>query len=178
LKPALLIIDVQQGLCQGKYKAFEAELIIERINTVSAKVRAAGAPVIFIQHEGAADYLCFESAEWQLAQGINAQSSDLRLRKTTPDAFLRTTLSALLEQLGVTELIICGMHSEFCVDTTTRQALARGFPVTLVEDAHTSAGNAFLSARQVIDHHNATLSNITSFGPRVRLSSSAALHLS
>lgn len=71
------------------------------------------------------------------------------------------------------ELVICGMHTEFCVDTTTRRALALGYPVTLVADAHTSAGNAVLSAPQVIAHHNATLTHITSFGPRVRAVNSA-----
>ena len=67
------------------------------------------------------------------------------------------------------------MHTEFCVDTTTRRALALGDPVTLVEDAHTSAGNAVLPAAQVIAHHNITLSNISSFGPRVRLAATAGL---
>lgn len=46
-------------------------------------------------------------------------------------------------------------------------ALALGYPVVLVSDAHTSAGNAAISAQQVIAHHNATLINISSFGPRV-----------
>jgi nicotinamidase-related amidase len=58
------------------------------------------------------------------------------------------------------------MHSEFCIDTTVRRALALGFPVTLVADGHTSAGNAVLGAPQVIAHHNATLAAIASFGPR------------
>ena len=73
-----------------------------------------------------------------------------------------------MRSLGIEKLIICGMHSEFCVDTTTRRALALGFPVTLVSDGHTSAGNAAITAQQVIAHHNATLSNISSFGPRVQ----------
>ena len=68
----------------------------------------------------------------------------------------------------MSELIVCGMHTEFCVDTTTRRALALGYPVTLVADAHTSAGNTALTPQQVIAHHNATLTNISSFGPRVR----------
>jgi nicotinamidase-related amidase len=88
------------------------------------------------------------------------------MRKTTPDAFQGTPLAALLQTQGVTALVICGMHTEFCVDTTTRRAMALGFPVTLVSDAHTSAGNAHLTPQQVIDHHNATLTNISSFGPR------------
>ena len=95
------------------------------------------------------------------------QVKDFRVRKTMPDSFLGTDLESLLKLLRVERLVICGMHTEFCVDTTTRRALALGFPVTLVSDAHTSAGNAAISPQQVIAHHNATLTNITSFGPRV-----------
>jgi nicotinamidase-related amidase len=97
---------------------------------------------------------------------LEIQASDIRIRKTTPDAFLRTDLHAILQERSIERVIICGMHSEFCVDTTTRKALALGYPVILVADAHTSAGNAALSPQQVIAHHNATLTNISSFGPR------------
>ena len=152
--------------------------VIARINGVSAQVRGAGWPVVFIQHEGRGGYLAHGSREWQLADGLLAELDDLRVRKTTPDSFLRTDLQALLSARGVSELIVCGMHSEFCVDTTTRRALALGYPVTLVADAHTSAGNAVLSAPQVIAHHNATLTNISSFGPRGRAVNSADVALS
>jgi nicotinamidase-related amidase len=63
------------------------------------------------------------------------------------------------------------------VDTTTRKALALGYPVILVEDAHTTAGNDHLSPRQVIQHHNVTLTNLSSFGPRVRAVSSEGLEI-
>ena len=165
---ALLIVDVQQGLCEGEGAAFESAQVITRINSVSAKARAAGAPVIFIQHESGAGYLEFDSPAWQLADGLHAEPADLKVRKTTPDSFLRTELESILKQHGITRLIVCGMHTEFCVDTTTRRALALGYPVVLVSDGHTSAGNAHLSAAQVIAHHNATLTNISSFGPRVQ----------
>ena len=165
---ALLIIDVQQGLCEGPGAAHATPALIERLNAVSGRCRAAGIPVIFIQHESTKGYLPYGSREWQLADGLQAEPGDRRIRKTTPDSFLRTELQATLDTLGVRELIIGGMHSEFCVDTTTRRALALGYPVRLIEDGHTSAGNAHLSPAQVIAHHNATLSNIASFGPRAR----------
>ena len=148
MKSAMLIIDVQQGLCEGEGQAC--------------------LPVVFIQHESGPGYLAHGTPAWKLANGLKTEQGDRFVRKTTPDSFLRTELRELLQAQGVTELIICGMHTEFCVDTTTRRALALGYPVVLVEDGHTSAGNAVLTAPQVIAHHNATLTNISSFGPRVR----------
>lgn len=176
MKSALLIIDVQQGLCEGEGQAFESAQVIARINTVARKMRLAGCPVVFIQHESGQGYLEYQTPAWQLAIGLQTELGDQYLRKTTPDSFLRTDLHALLQSMGVTDLIICGMHTEFCVDTTTRRALALGYPVTLVADGHTSAGNAVLTAAQVIAHHNATLTNISSFGPRVRAIASANIH--
>ena len=172
---ALLIIDVQQGLCEGANPAYDSPNVIARINRVTAKARRAGAPVIFIQHESPSGVLAFGTPGWQLAQGLQAEPGDIRIRKTTPDAFLRTGLEATLKDRGVAELVICGMHTEFCVDTTVRRALALGYPLILVADAHTTAGNAVLPPQQVIAHHNITLTHITSFGPRVRAVSSEAL---
>ncbi len=175
MKTAVLVIDVQQGLCQGSGAAFDAEGTIARINVVTAKARAAGKPVIFIQHESDSRYLARDTEEWQLAKDLVVDSQDMRMRKTTPDSFLRTDLEPLLRSMGVKTVVICGMHTEYCVDTTTRRALALGFPVTLVTDAHTSAGNSAITAQQVIAHHNITLPNIGSFGPRVTAVTSADL---
>ncbi len=167
MSTAVLVIDVQQGLCEGEGAAFDCAGTIGRINEVTAKARAAGAPVIFVQHESKGGYLEHGSAAWQLARGLDVQATDLRIRKTTPDSFLKTELESLLRSHGVSKLIVCGMHTEFCVDTTTRRALALGYPVVLVSDAHTSAGNGAIGPALVIAHHNATLTNISSFGPRV-----------
>ena len=165
--PALLIIDVQQGLCEGAGAAFDGAGTITRINALSAAARAAGAPVVFIQHE-AQNELRHGSREWQLADGLIAESGDVRLRKATPDSFNQTELQALLNERRIDALVICGMHTEFCVDTTCRRAMALGWPVWLAADAHTSAGNAALTPQQVIAHHNVTLANISSFGPLTR----------
>jgi nicotinamidase-related amidase len=177
MSTAILVIDVQQGLCEGEGAAFDCPGTIARINQITAKARVAGAVVIFIQHESSAGYLEFGSLAWQLAHGIEVQEGDVRIRKTTPDSFLRTGLESIFKEKGITNLVVCGMHTEFCVDTTTRRALALGFPVLLVSDAHTSAGNDAISAQQVIAHHNATLTKISSFGPRATAVSANALHI-
>ncbi len=167
MQTAVLIIDLQQGLCEGPDAAHDCPSTIARINVVTHRAREAGIPVLFIQHESSIGYLVHGSREWQLATGLLVHDDDRRIRKTTPDAFLRTELHEALQSLAVKNLVVCGMHTEFCVDTTTRKALALGYPVVLVSDAHTSSGNVAISPQQVIAHHNATLTNISSFGPRV-----------
>lgn len=166
MSTALLIIDVQQALCAGAYKAFEAERVIERINQVSRRFRAAGAPVVVIQHEAANSLFAHASAGWQLAPGLEVAADDVLLRKTAPDSFHCTDLQAMLQARGVKNLVICGLQSEFCVDTTTRRALALGYPVQLVADGHSTCDNGVLSAAQISAHHNVTLANMESFGPR------------
>jgi nicotinamidase-related amidase len=46
---ALLVIDVQKGLCTGRWAAFEIDRVIGNINSVAETARAAGAPVLCIQ---------------------------------------------------------------------------------------------------------------------------------
>lgn len=167
MKTALLVIDVQHALCVGDYAAAGIDGVIERINALSARARAAGLPVVLIQHEEADGPLQYGSEGWQLAPRLVTAPGDLRLRKTAPDSFHRTELQDLLQQRGVTDLVVCGLQSEFCVDSTARRALALGYPVVLVEDGHSTLDNGVLSAAQITAHHNATLANMTSFGPRV-----------
>ena len=163
---ALLIIDVQEALCSGPYGAFDAPGVLQRINHVSGLARAAGALVVLIQHDAPGGVLAHGSAGWQLASGLVVQPSDVRLGKQATDSFHHTGLHALLRAHGTTQLVVCGLQSEFCVDTTTRRAMALGYPVKLVADGHSTSNTAVLTAAQISAHHNTTLANITSFGPR------------
>ena len=69
---------------------------------------------------------------------------------------------------GVKQLVIAGMKTEFCVDTTCRAAPELGFTTVLISDAHTTIDNPHLSAHEIIGHHNRTLA-----GPFVALSTAA-----
>jgi nicotinamidase-related amidase len=164
---ALLIIDVQQALCSGQYEAFEAARVIDRINLVSRKARAVGAHVIVIQHETQGGMLDHGSEGWQIAKGLDVKPNDVYVRKQATDSFHNTELQSILQARRVSELLICGLQSEFCVDTTTRRALALGYPVILISDGHSTLSNSTLTAAQISAHHNETLANISSFSPRV-----------
>jgi nicotinamidase-related amidase len=165
MKSALLVIDAQRGLFDKHPRPDEADVVIDRINALAARARAAGVPVVFVQHESKSGELSYGSESWKLERRLRFQPGDTTLRKTTPDSFLRTDLSALLAQWETTQLFICGYASEFCVDTTVRRAAALGFSVVIAADAHTTHDKIHASAATIRAHHNATLSDIESFGP-------------
>ncbi|WP_044874377.1 cysteine hydrolase family protein [Pseudomonas sp. LFM046] len=169
MKTALLIIDVQQALSVGIEAAFEIERVIDTINGISTKARAAGLPVVLIQHEEDNGDFRFGSDGWQLAEGLAADAGDYRVRKTTPDSFHKTDLQAVLQEYDIQRLIVCGLQTDFCVDTTVRRALALGYEVTLVADGHSTLDNGVLSAAQIIAHHNKVLGSMSSFGVRARV---------
>ena len=175
MKTALLVIDMQHALCTGAEAAFGIEGVLARINALATKARAAGVPVIFVQHEEERGSLEFATEGWQLAAGLTALPDDLRVRKTAADSFHKTALHALLQERGVTALVICGLQSECCVDSTVRRALALGYDVTLAADAHSTMDNGVITAAQISAHHNVTLRNLPSFGPRMALAPAAGI---
>lgn len=162
---ALIVIDVQRGLFEPA--PADADAVIERINVLSAKARQAGAPVIFVQHERADD-LVPESEGWALHPALAVEQGDHRIRKATPDCFLRTGLDEVLSFCGVEAVVLCGYATEFCVDTTTRSAAAHGYHVLLASDAHTTHDKPHADAGRIREHHNATLPAIRSFGVGIR----------
>ena len=59
--------------------------------------------------------------------------------------------------MGVGRLIIAGIQTEFCVDTTCRRAFSLGYDITLMSDGHSTWDTDVLPADTIIAHHNRTL---------------------
>ncbi len=162
---ALLLIDLQQALFQPAPRPHEADAVVQRVNSLAACARAAGVPVVWVQHETMSGHrLAHGSPGWALADGLHTADTDVHIRKTTPDSFLRTGLADWLAVRGITQLVVAGYASEYCVDTTTRRAAGLGLAVTLAADAHTTHDKPHASGALIRAHHNASLADLTSFG--------------
>jgi nicotinamidase-related amidase len=159
---AVLVIDVQVGLFCAKPTPFEAEAVIARINLVIDKAREAGAPVIFVQHDGEPDDqdLAPFTDGWKLHPDLQVQSGELVIRKTTCDAFYGTALESELRARGITTFLLTGFATDFCVDSTLRSAVSKDFAVIVVADAHTTADNPVLKAELVRQHQNWAWANL------------------
>lgn len=157
---ALLIVDVQVGLLEGKEPAYRANEVLDRIRVLIGKARRAGAPVIYMQHQG--KRMRPETSEWQIHPSVAPQKGDVVIHKQASDSFYRTLLQHELDARGVKHLVIVGCKTEYCVDTTSRRATTLGYNVTLVSDAHTTTDNGALTAPQIITHHNHLLDGFDS----------------
>ncbi|PTY36953.1 hypothetical protein BGP77_06620 [Saccharospirillum sp. MSK14-1] len=150
----LIVIDLQEGSFRQGDK-YDVNGVMVRINQLSAFIRKQGGQIIFIQHDGEEeDGLLPGSDGWQLHSQLTVTDADLKVRKTQNDGFNKTELDARLQELGATNLVICGWATDFCVDTTVRSAVSRGFNVFIPSDGHTVSNRPHLSAEQVIEHHN------------------------
>ena len=172
MKSAVVVIDVQSGLFDDPPRPYEADEVVQRINHVTSQARAAGVPVIFIQSEHPG-FLEYGTHRWQLQSGLTVKESDIKIRKTIANAFLKTNLEETLKAIGATHLILCGYSTEFCIDSTLRYASAPGYTIQLVTDAHTTHDKEHLSAKQIREHHNITLSK----APMVSTALSANVHI-
>jgi len=157
---ALLVIDMQNAFCHpdGSFAQLDMGLegALEAVANAAVAVgqaRRAGIPVVYTRHvyrPGRADEgqaLKRNSPELAILEGLAATSwdaqvmdelgcgpDDLVVDKVRFDAFQWTSLEPLLRGLGVAELVICGVVTNLCVESTVRSAFMRDFPVTLLAD--------------------------------------------
>ncbi len=155
---ALLIIDVQLGMFEESNPVYQGDKLLATISNLIARVRAAGLPVIYVQHSGAeGDLLAPGSAGWPIYPAIAPSGEDLVIHKHHPDSFQDTKLQCELDAEGIKHLIVVGIQTEYCVDTTCRRAYSLGYDVILVQDAHSTWDSEHLKAPQIIAHHNEVL---------------------
>lgn len=171
-RSALLIVDVQKALIQGAYR--EAETL-EAIQIVTAKVREGLGLVVYIQH----CHSTFEAMKkgnpgWEVHDALEIRDDDVVIEKEASDSFYETDLDEILNARGVNHIYVTGLQTEYCVDATCRSALSKGYKVTLVKDGHTT-GDSWLSAEQVIEHHNALLANLAHPKHNIRVVDSSEL---
>jgi nicotinamidase-related amidase len=155
-RTALVIIDVQLGMFDASEEppVPGGERLLENIRSL---IDEAGVPVIYVQHCEAGGTLEEGTEGWKIHLSIAPLEGDLVVKKRTPDSFLDTVLREELGSRNIEDLVLTGLQTEFCIDTTCRRAFSLGYDVTLVKDAHGTWDKDDISAAQIIAHHNEVL---------------------
>jgi nicotinamidase-related amidase len=153
---ALIIIDMQVGSFTPATARYDTHGLVARLNALAARVRESSGLVIFVRHDGPeGDPHHPSQPGWHILPELEISPGDIIMAKTACDSFLGTELEEILTAHDIDQLIITGCATDYCVDTTVRSALARGYRTTAPGDGHTTADRPHLNAVQIIAHHNA-----------------------
>lgn len=157
---ALIVVDVQLGMFESPVipPIHDGGRLLERIVGLVRDAREAGVPVVFVQHDDGPDHPLERGIEgWRIHPDVAPLDGEPVIQKRTPDSFLNTTLNEELASRNIGGLVLAGMQTEYCVDTTCRRAFGLGYDVTLAKDAHGTWDKDALSAQQIVAHHNEVL---------------------
>ncbi len=141
---ALIVIDLQKGIA-AMPAVHPAREIIARAARLARGFREQGLPVVLVNVTGAppgrtdGGRRTFNlPADWtELVAELDVQSSDYKLSKQSPGAFIGTSLDEYLRQRDVTQVFVVGISTSVGVESTARSAFDHGYNVVLVVDAMT-----------------------------------------
>ncbi|KAI4167691.1 MAG: hypothetical protein LQ343_007010 [Gyalolechia ehrenbergii] len=148
MKTALLVIDMQRTFTSMTHQC------LLNILALISHFQSHNIPRIFTQHGhtkeeltpplknqlvkrwGPSGSIARGSADWELMPDIAKAAQDCPIiHKNTYDAFMNANLTHVLKETGTERVVVCGVMTDCCVDTTARSAFNRGFETWLVSDA-------------------------------------------
>ena len=184
-KTALVVIDMQNDFVRqdAPYESPAAREMIDDLNRLIGACRAHDIPIIFTAHAhrsdgsdlGAVKHIHPLTAEGralkagtegvQLYPKVDVADTDYVFEKRRYSAFYATDLELLLRNLGVDTLIIGGVATNVCCESTTRDAYFRDFKVIFLSDGNgtISLADAGWGAFSADDVQRYTLTNIATF---------------
>lgn len=145
MKKALLIIDLQNDYFPGgKFPLWNAEATLANIEKAIHAAGAKNIPIIHIQHVanpemGISPFFNHGTEGVAIHPRILAAAPDAPVVvKAFADGFIKTNLEATLSELGITELLVCGMMTQNCVTHTAISKSAEKYEVTILPDCCTT----------------------------------------
>lgn len=167
MKKALLIIDVQNDYFPGgKNELVQPTKALQTISALINNFRAQQLPVFYIQHISSkhARFFLPDSQGAAIHQDIAPLEHESVIVKHYPNSFYQTTLHDELTKAAVQHIVICGMMTHMCIDTTVRASKDLGYQTTLIADGCATKdleyNGTFLSAKTVQEVSMASLDGV------------------
>lgn len=166
-KTALVNVDVQNCFVENSpISAPDGPAVLVRINALAQACRAASIPVIhtaFVLRPDGSNLGVLAQTSPPAKDGILNKGNDtsklhpalviapddLILEKPRFGAFHGTDLELILRSRGIDTIIISGIATNVCCETTAREAVARDFKVFFVSDATAAIPIAGMTAEQL-----------------------------
>ena len=158
---ALVVVDMQNTFCHpdGAFARLGADVspltgVVPAVADLVAAARAARVPVVVVKHVLRSDYrdggIIFNelkrplrgagaivggSWEAELVDELAVEPEDVVVEKRRFSAFFGTDLDVVLRSRGIASLVVCGVTTNICVESTARDAAQRDYRTFVVADA-------------------------------------------
>ena len=173
MRSALILIDIQNDYFKGgKSELFNPEQAAKNASEVLNVFRMKGLPILHVQHINTrlgATFFIPETSGVEIHQSVSPLPSEKIIIKHAPNSFFETNLQKELSKEKINHLVICGMMSHMCVDTTVRAAKDYQYEVTVLQDACTtkdlSWDNHIIDAQTV---HNTFMASLNGMFAKVQ----------
>lgn len=152
-KLGLIIIDMQEALVAEK--PYNEEITLNNIELLIRKCRENNVEVIYVRHDGGkGDELEYGSSGWQIHTKIAPKEGEKIIEKRFNSAFRDTELKDYLYEKEIDTLILEGMQTEYCFDTTCKVAFEYKFNLIIPEEANTTFDNEQMSGKEIYEYYN------------------------
>ncbi len=139
MNSALLCVDLQNDYFPGgRAELVQPELAAQQAKLAIDFFRAKQWPVFHVRHINNninAAFFASAGPGSEIYQLVAPLAAEAVIVKHKPNSFYETDLAERLRAGGIDSLIICGMMSHMCIDSTVRAARELGFSVTVLQDA-------------------------------------------
>lgn len=157
-KMAILIVDVQNALVEAH--PYREEGFLQEVERVAEAARKAGAEIIYVQHDGGAgDALESGTEGWSIHRAVEPKQGERIFDKSYNSAFLETDLEEYLKEKQITDLILMGMQTEYCIDATCKAAFELGYGLVIPEGATTTYDNEYMSGESTVKFYEKKIWN-------------------
>lgn len=149
-RTALIVIDVQESFrVRPNWQLVNHPDIADRVNRLVRAARQRDDLVVWVMHTEPGTGNAFDPAEGQvrLIDGLEPLPGEPVLTKTSHNAFTTTNLQQLLTQHGIREIVVSGIRTEQCCETTARVGSDLGYDVVFVTEATATMALAHWSIR-------------------------------
>jgi len=139
MNPALLIVDIQNDyFAGGAMELVGSEEAARKAARVLQEFRRRGWSVIHVQHvsvQPGAKFFLPNTSGVEIHGSVAPREGETVFQKHYPNCFRETPLLDHLRKHGIRQLVVVGMMTHMCVDTTVRAAFDLGMECTLIQDA-------------------------------------------
>jgi len=156
---ALLVIDIQDSfkINPARWASRNNPAFEENVTELIDAFRDASLPVIWFLHTDSDPGFATTDPEFRLMDFLDRKDSEPLLVKNTRNAFTSTDLQQRLDAIGAKSLVICGISTEQCCETTTRVAADLGYDVDFVTEATRTFPIGTLSTDAIVERTEAVL---------------------